>query len=238
MHDLDGGDGVATLDLPEWPKLTRLARHAERGAGIPGLASFLMAKAKQVSDGVPTALHGGKLGAEAFGQHRLDRALAQYFGTNPWWPGASNQGSLGGPRTPEATELERAAADSRWAFLGGWFGLPPAVALATADGTARRHDPAYVFMPAFAVAYATDLVVRLAGPAPATWADLWDRWRAIVPPVGYPPTRRNDSLADSLVRTAKRGADPAIVGQPVEVAAYPGFDALARQLKSTELRLV
>lgn len=223
MHDLDGGDGVATLDLPEWSKLIQLARQAERVASIPGLASFLMAKAKQVSDGVPTVIHGGKLGVDTFRAHRCDRALAQYFGTNPWWPGASTEEPMEG----------------RWAFLGGWFALPPAVALVTADGAARRHDPAYVFVPRFAVAYATDLVVRLATQAPApTWLDLWGRWRATVPCVGYPPTRRNDSLADSLGRAARRGADLGIVGQPVSVAGYPGFQALARQLQSAELRLV
>jgi hypothetical protein len=232
MQDMD--EGVATLDLPEWTQLLWLARQAERSAGIPGLASFLMAKAKQVSDAVPSVMHGGKLGLETFQAHRRDRALAQYFGTNPWWPGPTED-----PRTPEPSDTERAAKDSRWAFLGGWFGLPPAVALATADGAARRHDPAYVFVPAFAVAYATDLVVRLAGEvAPPTWREIWDRWRAIVPAIGYPPTRRNDSLTDSLTRAARRGADPSIVDQRVSVAGYPGFDALVRQLKASELRVV
>jgi hypothetical protein len=227
MHDWNGGEGVATLDLPEWSRLIQLARQAEHLAGISGLASFLMAKAKQVSDGVPSVIHAGTLGVETFRAHRSDRALAQYFGTNPWWPG---------PRTHEPMEV-------RWAFLGGWFALPPAVALATADGAARRHDPSYVFVPSFAVAYATDLVVRLAGsgrglPSAPTWAELWDRWRAVVPAVGYPPTRRNDTLADSLRRTARRGADPAIVVQRVCAAAYPGFQALAQQLKASALRLV
>jgi len=223
MHDWNGGDGVATLDLPEWPQLTRLARQAERTAGIPGLTSFLMAKAKQVSDGVPSAIHGGKVGLDTFQQHRCDRALARYFSANPWWPGPGAEEPLEG----------------RWAFLGGWFALPPTVALATADGTARRHDPAYVFMPPFAVAYATDLVVRLVGEGePPTWTELWGRWRAALPAVGYPPTRRNDSLADSLGRAAKRGADPQIVAQRVHVADYPGFQAVARVLQSTELRLV
>lgn len=223
MHELDGGDGVATLDLPEWPELLRLVRQAERFTSIPGLASFLMAKAKQVSDAVPSVIHGGKLGAETFAFHRRDRTLAQYFGTNPWWPGAAAEEALEG----------------RWAFLGGWFGLPPAVALATADGAARRHDPAYVFVPAFAVAYATDLVVRLVGQGePVTWGQVWERWRGQMPSVGYPPTRRNDSLRDSLTRAARRGADPEIVDQRVSAEAYPGFEALARQLQVKELRLV
>jgi hypothetical protein len=221
MHEID--EGVATLDLPEWTQLLRLVRQAEGGAGIPGLASFLMAKAKQVSDAVPSVIHGGKLGLDTFEYHRRDRALVQYFGTNPWWPGVSGEEPLEG----------------RWAFLGGWFGLPPAVALATADGAARRHDPAYVFVPAFAVAYATDLVVRLVGEAePPTWREVWERWRGVVPAIGYPPTRRNDSLADSLARAARRGADPSIVERRASVTGYPGFDALARQLKSNELRVV
>jgi hypothetical protein len=224
MHEVDG-DGVATLDLPEWPRLLRLSGQAERVAGIPGLASFLMAKAKQVSDAVPSVLHGGKLGFETFQAHRRDRAIAQYFGTNPWWPGSPAQ--------------EAEAMESRWALLGGWFGLPPAIALATADGAARRHDPAYVFVPPFAVAYATDLVVRLVGLGePPTWHDVWERWRVLLPPIGYPPTRRNESLADSLARTRRRGTDPGIVDQPVSAASYPGFESVARQLKAGELRVV
>jgi hypothetical protein len=238
MHEVDGGDGVATLDLPEWSRLLQLARQAERSTGMDGLSSFLLAKAKQVSDAVPTVIHGGTLGAQTFDAHRRDHALAQYFSANPWWPGPRAEEPVEGHRTPEASELERAAKNSRWAFLGGWFGLPPTIALATADGSARRHDPAYVFLPPFAVAYATDLVARLVGGTEPTWSEVWDRWRAIMPPVGYPPTRRNDTLVDSLARSARRGADPAIVGQRVSAAAYPGFDALARKLKTAELRLV
>jgi hypothetical protein len=222
MHELDG-DGVATLDLPEWPRLLRLVRQAERAAWMPGLTSFLMAKAKQVSDGVASAMHGGKVGAELFEAHRCDRAIAQFFGSNPWWPGPDTLGSL----------------EERWTFLGGWFGLPPATALATADGAARRHDPVNVFVPPFAVAYATDLVVRLAGKEqPPTWDELWARWGARLPAIGHPPSRRNDSLADSLARCVRRGADPEIVSQRVSVGGYPGFDALARQLKTSELRIV
>jgi len=224
MQEMD--DGLMTLDLPEWSQLLRIVRQAERGAGIPGLASFLMAKAKQVSDAVPSVIHGGKLGLDTFQAHRRDRALAQYFGTNPWWPGST-------PQDP----AEASEPDGRWAFLGGWFGLPPAVALATADGAARRHDPAYVFMPPFAVAYATDLVVRLAGPEPTTWREVWERWRNLLPPVGYPPTRRNDTLIESLTRAARRGADCGIIDQRVIVKAYPGFKALAKQLKAGELRV-
>lgn len=223
MHEADGDDGLATLDLPEWSRLLRLARLAERGASIPGLASFLVAKAKQVSDGVTTALHGGTLGAAAFDEHRRDPALQAYFEPNPWWP-----------RTPEGDELAQ-----RWTFLGGWFGLPPAVALTTADGSARRHDPAYVFVPPFAVAYATDRVVRLAqAGSPPTWLELWRRWAAGLPAIGYPPSRRNDSLHDSLRRSARRGADLAIVDQAVRVQAYPGFVTLLRQLREGELKLV
>lgn len=233
MHELDGGDGVATLDLPEWGELLRLSGQAQRITGIAGLASFLMAKAKQVSDAVPSVLHGGKLGVDTFQVHRRDLALAQYFDANPWWPGSE------APQPGDTLHPEQAAMESRWTLLGGWFGLPPAIALATADGTARRHDPAFVFVPGFAVAYATDLVVRLAGQGPPpTWRDVWDRWRALLPAIGYPPTRRNESLADSLARARRRGADAGIVEQRVTVAGYPGFEAVARQLKARELRLV
>jgi hypothetical protein len=233
MHELDGGDGVATLDLPEWPELLRLSGKAERVAGIAGLSSFLMAKAKQVSDAVPSVLHGGKLAFETFEAHRSDLAIAQYFDTNPWWPGSE------GPQPEETFVPERAAMEGRWTLLGGWFGLPPAIALATADAAARRHDPAFVFVPSYAVAYATDLVVRLVGHGPPpTWRDVWDRWRALLPAIGHPPTRRNESLADSLSRARRRGADPGIVEQRVSVAGYPGFEAVARQLKARELRVV
>ena len=78
MHEMD--DGVMTLDLPEWTQLLRLVRQAERGAGIPGLASFLMAKAKQVSDAVPSVIHGGEIGLETFRAHRRS------FATWPLWP--------------------------------------------------------------------------------------------------------------------------------------------------------
>lgn len=223
MHELNGGDGVATLELPEWNRLLLLVRQAERASGILGLTSFLMAKAKQVSDGVASAMHGGKVGAAVFEAHRSDRAIAQFFVANPWWPGPDSLGSL----------------EERWTFLGGWFGLPPTTALATADGAARRHDPVNVFVPPFAVAYATDWVVRLAGQdPPTTWSEVWDRWGARLPAIGHPPSRRNDSLADSLARCVKRGADPTIVGRRVCVDGYPGFDALARQLRAGELRLV
>jgi hypothetical protein len=223
MHELNGSEGVATLDLPEWPRLLQLARQAERTSSILGLTSFLMAKAKQVSDGVASAMHGGKVGAALFEAHRSDRAIAQFFVANPWWP------------VPDTLE----SLEERWTFLGGWFGLPPTTALATTDGAARRHDPVNVFVPPFAVAYAADLVVRLAGQTPVTtWSELWDRWGALLPAVGHPPSRRNDSLADSLARCVKRGADPEIAGQRVCVDGYPGFDALARQLKTSELRLV
>ena len=57
----------------------------------------------------------------------------------------------------------------RWTFLGGWFGLPPSTALTTSDGAGLRHDPVYVFVPPFAVAYARDFVVRLARHSARGW---------------------------------------------------------------------
>lgn len=222
MYELNGGDGVATLDLPEWPRLIRLARQAERSCTMPGLASFLMAKAKQVSDGVASAMHGGKAGLEVFDAHRRDPAIEQLLGVNPWWPSSATDSLV-----------------ERWTFLGGWFGLPPSIALTTSDGAGLRHDPVYVFVPPFAVAYATDFVVRLARQSdPPTWNELWERWGSRLPSIGFPPSRRNDSLADSLARSARRGADPSILDLRVCAAEYPGFDALARQLKTSELRLV
>ncbi len=215
-------DGAATLELPDWPQLTRLARHTERFTAIPGLASFLIAKAKQVSNGIASAMHGGELGQTLFDAHRVDPAIEKRFAANPWWPSGDDD-SLA----------------ERWTFLGGWFGLPPTFALATSDGAGLRHDPVTVFVPTFAVAYATDYVVRLARQTePPMWSELWDRWSARLPSIGFPALRRKDSLADSLTRSLRRGADPKIVDQRVQTAEYPGFDAVARQLEVSELRLV
>lgn len=223
MHEWDSGEGVATLDLPEWSRLLRLARQAERRTSMAGLASFLLAKAKQVSDGVPTAMHGGKQGRDTFAVHRSDHAFQAYFSANPWWPDHSEDDPL----------------EQRWSLLGGWFGLPPALALSTADATARRHDPASVFIPPFAVAYAADLVYRLARHGqPPTWSEVWDRWGAQLPAIGYPPSRRFDSLPDSLRRAARRGASPEIPTQLVTVDEYPGFEPLVRALRAGELKLV
>lgn len=214
-----GLDLPPTMDLPEWSWLLRLARRAEGSSGLTGLGSFLLAKAKQASDGVPTAIDDGELGAEIFGSHQRETSYQLYFRANPWWPGE--------------LEHERGPGlEARWSFLGGWFGLSPIVALATADGAGRRHDPSYVFMPQFAVAYATDLVIRLtAGLDSPTWTDLWARWSRVLPTITT-PSQAEGSFEDFLRRTHRCGADPDIAGRPVSTRRYPGFRRVAQELQA------
>ncbi|MCA9711005.1 MAG: hypothetical protein KDK70_34505 [Myxococcales bacterium] len=209
------------MDLPEWSWLLRLARRAERVSGLVGLASFLLAKAKQASDGVPSAIDEGEHGAEFFRAHRRDSSYQLYFRSNPWWPG-----ELEAERGPRM--------EDRWAFLGGWFGLPPIVALATADGAGRRHDPSYVFMPHFSVAYATDLATRLMTEAPEfTWAKVWSRWSRVLPNV-CAPTQSAGSFDDFLLRMTRWGAQREIADQHPSARAYPGFARVARELQAVE----
>lgn len=212
------------MDLPEWSWLLRLARGAEQVCGFTGLASFLLAKAKQASDGVPTAIYEGRQGAEVFRCHSRDITYQRYFRANPWWPGEEEHQR--GPRM-----------EDRWSFLGGWFGLPPVLALSTSDGAGRRHDPSYVFMPLFSVAYATDLVARLMGGLDSpTWADVWARWARVLPCVTTPSQSRG-SFDDFLHRVERQGADPAVGGQRVSARSYPGFSRVARDLQASESQL-
>jgi len=210
-----------TMDLPEWSWLLRLVRVAERVSGLDGLASFLLAKAKQASDGVPSVVFQDERGAEVFRAHAQDDSYQRYFRTNPWWPGEE--------------ESERGLGmEDRWSFLGGWFGLPPVMALSTADGAGRRHDPSYVFMPHFAVAYATDLVVRLLpGLEAPSWADVWRRWSRMLPTVTA-PSQAQGTFEDFLARTHRWGSDASIVERPLRAEGYPGFTRVTRQLQSSE----
>lgn len=219
-----GPDLPPTLDLPEWSWLLRLARRAEQVSGLGGLTSLLLAKGKQASDGVPTAMDEGALGAETFRSLRREPSYQLYFRANPWWPGEHEHER--GPRL-----------EDRWSLLGGWFGLPPIVALSTSDGAGRRHDPAYVFMPQFAVAYATDLVTRLmAGRSAPTWGSLWARWSDLLPAVTT-PSQAQGSFEDFLRRTQRFGSDPSIIERRVDAGRYPGFSRVARALQGTDLQL-
>lgn len=209
------------MDLPEWSWLLRLARRAERTSGLIGLTSFLLAKGKQASDGVPTAIYEGELGAKTFRRHQQDESYQLYFRANPWWPGEDEHER--GPRL-----------EDRWSLLGGWFGLPPIVALATSDGAGRRHDPSYVFMPYAAVAYATDLVIRLLmGLDVPTWSDVWARWSSMLPTV-ITPSQADGSFEDFLRRTERWGADLAVARGRVDAERYPGFARVARDLQNSE----
>lgn len=221
-QDVDHGPELPpTMDLPEWSWFLRLAQRAERVSRLDGLASFLLAKGKQASDGVPSMVFQDERGADVFRDHSKDGSYQLYFRTNPWWPGEEE--SERGPRL-----------EQRWSFLGGWFGLPPVVALSTADGAGRRHDPSYVFMPHFAVAYATDLVVRLlSGLEDPCWADVWSRWSRVLPTVTA-PSQAHGTFEDFLERMRRWGSDPSIVERPITVRGYPGFARVARELQSSE----
>lgn len=209
------------MDLPEWSWLLRLVQRAERVSQLNGLASFLLAKAKQASDGIPSTIYEGDEGAEVFRTHSKDSSYQEYFRTNPWWPGEEEHER--GPRM-----------EDRWSFMGGWFGLPPIVALATSDGAGRRHDPSYVFMPHFSVAYAADVVVRLLGGLEAPcWADVWTRWDRMLPRVTA-PSQAHGTFDEFLERTQRWGADRSIIERKIDPRRYPGFSRVARQLQSSD----
>lgn len=119
--------------------------------------------------------------------------------------------------------------------------MMPAVALATADKRGHRHDPARVFDPPFAVAYATDLVRRIvAGYGARTWGDVRAGW-------ALPKWARPDSTAEGkavaierferrLSQVASQGADPYLAGKTLTTRNYPGFTTVLHALLAAEGR--
>ncbi len=210
----------------QWQQLQSLARQAEQLTGMDGLYSYLLATAKAESDGRPSSMNVKTDGAPAF---RLFCRSMNYDGryqNNPWRP------SVCIASDPLA---------SRWSYSGGWFQMMPATALATGDHRGHKHDPARVFDPPFAVAYAADLVRRLrVGYGAKTWGDVRAGW-------ALPKWARPDSTADGkakvierfnrrLSQVASKGADPNLAIKTFTTKHYPGFTAVLHALLAAEGR--
>jgi len=211
----------------QWEQLRRLARKAEDVSKIDGLYSFLLATAKGESDGVPSAMNSETDGEPAYRLFCHDRNFAGRYSDNYWRPEV-------------CTEDDPLA--SRWSYSGGWFQMMPAVALATSDDRGHLHDPARVFDPPFAVAYATDLVRRLkVGYGAQTWGDIRAGWAL---PKWAKPDSTAEGKADVLERFQRRleqtsamGADPDLVTKAVSTRKYPGFTAVLHALLVAEGRM-
>lgn len=210
----------------QWERLQTLARKAEQLSGMDGLYSFLLATAKGESDGRPSSMNVKTDGGPAFKLFCRSMNYDGRYENNPWRP------SVCAPSDPLA---------SRWSYSGGWFQMMPATALATGDHRGHRHDPARVFDPPFAVAYATDLVRRLrVGYGSKTWGDVRAGW-------ALPKWGRPDSTADGkakvlerfdrrLDQVAFRGADPGLASKTFTTQRYPGFTAVLHGLLAAEGR--
>ena len=211
----------------QWDRLRRLAESAEQHTQIRGLASFLLATAKGESAGVPSAMNTTADGPPAFRLFCRDTNYGGRYLNNPWRAAICESSDQLAPR---------------WSFAGGWFQMRPATALATSDKRGHKHDPARVFDPPFAVAYATDLVRRLVvGYGAKTWGDIRAGW-------ALPKWARPDSTADGKAKSIERfeerlrqvasmGADPQLASKAVSTRNYPGFTSLLHALLTAEGRM-
>ena len=212
---------------PQWNHLKRLAQLAEEFTGITGLYSHLLAKADNESKGVMTAINAEGDGPSAFKLFCRDFNYNGRFKNNPWRP----------------SECKRSdALASRWAYSGGWFGMMTATALGTRDKRGHNHDPARVFDPPFAVAYATDLVYRLrTGAGARNWGDIAGGWALL-------KWARHDNQGEgkqkvierynkNLRNQKSRGADVDLATKSVRTSSYPGFTATLHYLLQAEGRL-
>lgn len=209
---------------PRWDMLRRYAAVAERCTSIDGLRSFLLAVAKAESDGncaVWRPVGGESLPVQAL---LLRRNFERRFANNRWRP------------------ARRDSSDPmmvRWSYTGGWFGLAPAVALATSDRRGHLHDPALVFDPVSSVAYATDLVVRLRKQRAAlTWGDVRAWWsEPMIRGHELAASRRRagaERLSGELEDAAELGACPSVADESVWTGGYPGFTRVLLALRWVE----
>lgn len=210
----------------QWERLQYLAGVAEETTGIGGLYSFLIATARGESGGVPTAMNTKTDAVPAFRLLCREQNYGRRYADNPWLP-----------RTCSWEDALR----PRWAHSGGYFQMMPATALATANGRARTHDPARVFDPPFAVAYATDLFVRLARNYGAeTFGDVRAGWA--LPRWANPSSTaagKQVSLGrfdKNVQRTTGLGVDRHIASRGFSTRDYPGFTALLHTLLAAEGR--
>lgn len=193
---------------------------------MEGLYSYLLATAKGESGGRPSKINIETDGKPAFRLFCRDMNYLGRYANNPWRPAICDASD---PLAP------------RWSYSGGYFQIMPAVALATADERAHTHDPARVFDPPFAVAYAADLVRRIkVGYGAETWGDIRAGW-------ALPKWARPDSTASGkavvLERFAKRirqvrsmGVDQDIATKTFTTRNYPGFTRVLHELLAADGR--
>ena len=155
-----------------------------------------------------------------------DQNFERRYAANPWRPRTC---------TPDAP------GSARWAYSGGWFQIMPATALATADKRAHTHDPARVFDPPFAVAYAVDLAARIARNYGArTWGDVRAGWAlprwAKPEAVSEGKAKNQERFRRSAAALGSFGVAPNIDQLAVKAASYPGFTHVLHALLATEGR--
>ncbi|MEM7160252.1 MAG: hypothetical protein AAF799_45865 [Myxococcota bacterium] len=228
--DLEHGPApfLPTRTGPQWDRLRWLAAKAEEISEIRGLYSYLLATAKNESDGVPAAMNTRTDAKPALRLFCRDQNYRGRYARNPWRP-------------QECDASDPLA--SRWAYSGGWFQIMPAGALATSDKRGHAHDPARVFDPPFAIAYATDLVRRIKrGFGARTWGDIRAGW-------ALPRWANPDSTAEGkgrvlerferrLAQVASMGADPELAIKAVDTRRYPGFTTVLHALLEADGRPV
>ena len=117
--------------------------------------------------------------------------------------------------------------------------MMPATALSTGDKVGYNMDPASVFVPARAVALATDLVSDFVKNWGAeTFADVRAGWAL---PAWAKPTNTSEGKAkrvktfkERLLKVASKGVDPNLWKKKIDIGRYPGFHALLLDLLAFE----
>lgn len=211
----------------DWHRLRTLAAIAEHETSIEFLYSYLLATAHTESEGRSSAINTTSDAKPAFDLFCTDSNFGRRYSANPWRPQSCDPSAPG---------------TARWAYSGGWFQLMPATALATADRRGHNHDPARVFDPPFAVAYAVDLAQRLARNYRAkTWGDVRAGWA--LPRWAKPSStavgkaRVIGNLRESAATLGALGVAPDIATRPVHISDYPGFTHVLHALLNAEGRI-
>ena len=230
MPDGDVEFGAYVFPPPQaqkdWNRLRTLAAVAERETGMHNLYSFLLAAARTESAGRASAMNTATDAKPAFSLFCRDQNFERRYAQNPWRPEVCT------PSSPGA---------ARWAYSGGWFQIMPATALATADKRGHAHDPARVFDPPFALAYAVDLAARIARNYGAqTWGDVRAGWA--LPRWAKPSStaagkaRNQENFRRSAAALGEFGVAPNIDTLPVKTSGYPGFTHMLHALLAAEGR--
>jgi len=104
--------------------------------------------------------------------------------------------------------------------------------LASLDRSAITYEPETVFVPEYAVAYATDFAVRVIRNRGAkTMTDLRVGWK-MPAAVGDPSHRVYPGVRRRFIsHLEKNGVDPSFADQPVpDTMNYPGFQRVLQEL--------